>query len=150
MGLSFGAPPWARYSYRSESDQPSRNVGARVVTIRKSILLPLTVVFAFAGSYVTRSDPFDLLVLVFFGAFGYFTKKLSFDVTPMVMAFLLGPTIEYSLGQTLILAQGNILHYIFVERPITAGLLLITPVIAYLMWRRVGRLRRDSERVGQS
>ena len=123
---------------------------ARVVTIRKSILLPLTVVFAFAGSYVPRSDPFDLLVLVFFGAFGYCAKKLSFDVTPMVMAFLLGPTIEYSLGQTLILAQGNFLHYIFVERPITAGLLLITPVIAYVMWRRVSRLRRDSERVAQS
>ncbi len=123
---------------------------ARVVTIRKSILLPLTVVFAFAGSYVPRSDPLDLLVLVFFGAFGYCAKKLSFDVTPMVMAFLLGPTIEYSLGQTLILAQGNFLHYIFIERPITAGLLLTTPVIAYLMWRRVSRLRRDSERVAKS
>ncbi len=123
---------------------------ARVVTIRKSILLPLTVVFAFAGSYVPRSDPFDLLVLVFFGAFGYCAKKLSFDVTPMVMAFLLGPTIEYSLGQSLILAQGNFLHYIFIERPITAGLLAMTPVIAYLMWRRVARLRRDSERVARS
>ncbi len=122
---------------------------ARVVTIRKSILLPLTVVFAFAGSYVPRSDPFDLLILVFFGAFGYCAKKLSFDVTPMVMAFLLGPTIEYSLGQTLILAQGDFLHYVFVERPITAGLLLMTPVIAYLMWRRVTRLRRDSERVAR-
>ena len=94
-----------------------------------------------------KTVPFDLLVLVFFGAFGYCAKKLSFDVTPMVMAFLLGPTIEYSLGQTLILAQGNFLHYIFVERPITAGLLLMTPVVAYLMWRRVARLRRDSERV---
>ena len=73
-----------------------------------------------------------------------------FDVTPMVMAFLLGPTIEYSLGQTLILAQGNFFNYIFVERPITAGLLLMTPVIAYLMWQRVARLRRDSERVAQS
>ena len=123
---------------------------ARVVTIRKSILLPLTVVFAFAGSYVPRSDPFDLLVLVFFGAFGYCAKKLSFDVTPMVMAFLLGPTIEYSLGQSLILAQGNFLHYIFIERPITAGLLAMTPVIAYVMWRRVARLRRDSERIARS
>ncbi len=123
---------------------------ARVVTIRKSILLPLTVVFAFAGSYVPRSDPFDLLVLVFFGAFGYCAKKLSFDVTPMVMAFLLGPTIEYSLGQSLILAQGNFLHYIFIERPITAGILAMTPVIAYLMWRRVARLRRDSERIARS
>lgn len=119
---------------------------ARVVTIRRSILLPLTVVFAFAGSYVPRSDPLDLAVLVFFGAFGYCAKKLSFDVTPMVMAFILGPTIEYSFGQTLVLAQGELLHYVFVGRPITAAIVLVTPAVAYLMWRRVARLRRDTAR----
>jgi putative tricarboxylic transport membrane protein len=117
---------------------------ARVVTIRKSILLPLTVVFAFAGCYVPRSDPFDLMVLVFFGAFGYCAKKLSFDVTPMVMAFILGPVIEYSIGQTMVLSQGNLPHYIFIERPITATIILITPVLAYMMWRRVTRIRREA------
>ncbi len=123
---------------------------AKVVTIRKSLLLPLTVVFAFAGSYVPRSDPFDLLVLVFFGAFGYLAKKLSFSVTPMVMAFILGTELEYSFGQTLVLAQGNLLQYIFLERPITAAIILATPVIAYLMWRRSVRLRQAmGERVSE-
>lgn len=116
---------------------------ARVVTIRKSLLLPLTVIFAFAGSYVPRSDPLDLLVLVFFGAFGYLARKVSFDVTPMVMAFILGKEIEYSLGQTLTLAQGNLLGYIIFERPITVVILLATPAIAYLLWRRSRRLRRE-------
>ena len=116
---------------------------AKVVTIRKSILLPLTVVFAFAGSYVPRSDPFDLFVLVGFGAFGYIAKKLKFDVTPMVMAFILGTELEYSFGQTLILAQGNLAHYIFFERPITAAIVLGTPLITYLLWRRSSRLRRE-------
>ncbi|MEE9290990.1 MAG: tripartite tricarboxylate transporter permease [Alphaproteobacteria bacterium] len=116
---------------------------AKVVTIRRSILLPLTVVFAFAGCYIPRSDPMDLLILVFFGAFGYVAKKLRFDVTPMVMAFILSPTIEYSFGQTLILSQGNLLHYVFVERPITAVILLLTPFLTYLMWRRSMRMRRE-------
>jgi putative tricarboxylic transport membrane protein len=121
---------------------------AKVVTIRKSLLLPLTMVFAFAGSYVPRSDPFDLLVLVFFGAFGYLAKKLSFGVTPMVMAFILSKELEYSFGQTLVLAQGNLLEYIFLERPITAVIILATPVITYVMWRRSARLRRElSEKV---
>ena len=120
---------------------------ARVVTIRKSILLPLTLVFAFAGCYVARSDPFDLVVLVFFGVFGYAAKKLKFDVTPMVMAFILGPTLEYSIGQTYVLSQGAFLNYIFVERPITAGIIAMTPVLAYLMWRRVSRLRREAAKV---
>ncbi len=116
---------------------------AKVVTIRKSLLLPLTLIFAFAGSWVFRSQPFDLAVLVFFGAFGYMAKKLHFDVTPMAMGFILGPTLEYSFGQTVILSAGNMPHYIFVERPFTAGILVLTPILTFLMWRRSVRLRRQ-------
>jgi len=116
---------------------------AKVVSIRKSLLLPLTIVFAFAGTWIFRSDPFDLAILVMFGAFGYAAKKLSFDVTPMVMGFILGPILEYSFGQSVVLAQGNLLHYLFVERPITAGIFIATPVITYLLWRRSRRLRQN-------
>ncbi|MBW2514216.1 MAG: tripartite tricarboxylate transporter permease [Deltaproteobacteria bacterium] len=115
---------------------------AKVVTIRKSALLPLTAIFAFAGSYVYRSDPFDLLVLVFFGIFGYTAKKLNFDVTPMVMGYILGPVLEYSFGQTLNLARGDTLHYIFAARPITAVILAITPFVTAGLWWRSIRLRR--------
>lgn len=116
---------------------------ARVVTIRKSLLLPLIVVFAFAGSYVPRSDPMDLVVLVFFGAFGYVARKLAFDVTPMVMAFILGKELEYSLGQTLTLSQGDLFGYIAFERPITLGILVAIPILTYVLWRRSRRLRRE-------
>ncbi|NIL96231.1 MAG: hypothetical protein GTO62_03580 [Planctomycetales bacterium] len=68
----------------------------------------------------------------------------------MVMAFILGTELEYSFGQTLVLAQGNLLQYIFLERPITAAIILATPVIAYLMWRRSVRLRQAmGERVSE-
>lgn len=116
---------------------------ARVVTIRKGLLLPLTVVFAFAGSYVFRSDPMDLLVLVFFGLFGYVAKKLNFDVTPMVMGFILGPILEYSFGQTMTLAQGSLLNYVFIDRPITVAILFITPPIIWALWRKRSRMRQD-------
>ena len=116
---------------------------ARVVTIRKGLLLPLTVVFAFAGSYVFRSDPMDLLILVFFGLFGYAAKKLSFDVAPMVMAFILGPILEYSFGQTITLSQGDLAGYILGDRPITVVVLALTPVIIYALWRKSARMRRN-------
>jgi putative tricarboxylic transport membrane protein len=115
---------------------------AKVVTIRKSALLPLTAIFAFAGSYVYRSDPFDLLVLVFFGIFGYVAKKLNFDVTPMVMGYILGPVLEYSFGQTINLGRGDTLHYILSARPITAVILAITPFVTAGLWWRSVRLRR--------
>jgi len=116
---------------------------AKVVTIRKSLLLPMTLMFAFAGTWIFRSNPFDLGVLVFFGAFGYAAKKLHFDVTPMVMGFILGPILEYSFGQSVTLSQGNLPYYLFVERPVTAGIFIATPVITYLLWRRSRRVREQ-------
>lgn len=116
---------------------------AKIVTIRKSFLLPLTLVFAFAGTWVFRGQPFDLGVLVFFGAVGYVAKKLHFDVTPLAMGFILGPILEYSFGQTVTLAQGNMLHYMLIERPVASGIILGTPVLTYLLWRRSMRLRRE-------
>lgn len=118
-------------------------VFARIVTIRKGLLLPLTIVFAFAGSYVSRSDPMDLVILAVFTVFGYIAKKLKFDVTPMVMGFILGPILEYSFGQTISLAQGNLLGYIALERPIAVGILILTPVVTYYLWRRSARVRRE-------
>ena len=117
---------------------------AKIVTIRKSLLLPLTLVFAFAGTWVFRGQPFDLAILVIFGALGYLAKKLHFDVTPLAMGFILGPILEYSFGQTVTLAQGDILGYIAIERPITLGIILGTPIIAFLLWRRSTRLRNQA------
>jgi len=120
---------------------------AKVVTIRKSVLLPLTAIFAFAGSYVYRSDPFDLLILIFFGIFGYFARKLNFDVTPLVMGYILGPLLEYSFGQTVNLARGELLHYIFFVRPVTAIILVITPIVTVLLWWKAMRLRRNRDAI---
>ncbi|MEW6673098.1 MAG: tripartite tricarboxylate transporter permease [Thermodesulfobacteriota bacterium] len=115
---------------------------AKIVTIRKSVLLPLIIIFAFAGAYVYRSDPFDLIILVVFGLFGYVCRKLHFDISPMVMAFILGPILEYSFGQTVNLARGNLLHYLFVARPVAGMIFLIIPVLSAWYWRRTMRQRR--------
>ncbi|RJQ59636.1 MAG: C4-dicarboxylate ABC transporter permease [Desulfobacteraceae bacterium] len=115
---------------------------ARIVTIRKSVLLPLITIFAFAGSYVYRSDPFDLIILAAFGGFGYVCRKLHFDISPMVMAFILGPILEYSFGQTLSLAKGNLFHYLFIVRPIAGLIFLAIPIISFWFWRRTLRKRK--------
>ena len=117
---------------------------ARIVTVRKSILLPAITIFAFAGSYVFRSDPFDLQVLVFFGGFGYVARKLQFDVSPMVMAFILGPILEYSFGQTISLAGGNLLPFILFGRPFAAAIFMSIPVVTFLFIVRALLRRRKA------
>ncbi len=117
---------------------------SKVVMIKKAYLVPLTVVFAFVGTYVFRSNVIDLYFLIFFGLIGYGARKLSFDVTPMVMAFILTPVLEYSLGQSILLSQGNLFHYIVVERPLALGIILATPVLTWLMWYRTRKLREPA------
>jgi putative tricarboxylic transport membrane protein len=114
---------------------------SKVVMIRKAYLVPLTIVFAFVGTYVYRSNVFDLYFLIFFGLLGYGARKLSFDVTPLVMAFILTPVLEYSLGQSILLSQGNLFHYVVIERPLALIIILATPVLTYLMWYRTRKLR---------
>jgi putative tricarboxylic transport membrane protein len=103
---------------------------ARIITVRKSALLPAILIFAFAGSYVFRSDPFDLKIMILFGVIGYIARKLQFDISPMVMAFILGSILESSFAQTVNLADGRLFHYLFFERPIAAGILMLIPVMA--------------------
>jgi putative tricarboxylic transport membrane protein len=114
----------------------------KIVTIGKPYLLPITVIFAFAGTYVFRSNPMDLLFLVAFGVVGYVCRKLGFSVTPLVMGFILGPVLEYAFGQTVTLGQDNVAAYIATERPIALAILVATPLLTYLMWQRSLRLRR--------
>jgi putative tricarboxylic transport membrane protein len=116
---------------------------SKVVTIPRAYLAPLTIVFAFVGTYVYRSNVMDLYFLIFFGLLGYAARKLNFDVTPLVMAFILTPVLEYSFGQTVSLSQGNFFEYVTMGRPITLAIVLMTPVLVYLMWRRTAKLRRS-------
>ena len=110
---------------------------SRLVTIKTSILIPIVIMFAFAGTYVFRSDPNDLLILVAFGIFGIIAKAAKFDVMPMVMGFILGPSMEYAFGQTVAMSNNNALSFFFSERIGALMVLLATPVIGYLLWRRL-------------
>ncbi len=112
-------------------------VFARVVAIRRAFLVPLTLVFAVAGTYVYRSNPMDLMFLMGFGLFGYMARKLKFDVTPLVMGFILTPPLEYAFGQTVLLSQDNVTNFILTERPVALGMIVIIPIImGFVWWRR--------------
>ncbi len=118
-------------------------VFARLVSIRRAFLVPLTLVFAVAGTYVYRSSPSDLMFLMAFGLFGYAMRKLRFDVTPLVMGFILTPPLEYAYGQTVLLSQGDVLGFVLAERPVTVVLLTVIPIILGFFWWR-GSRRKNS------
>lgn len=116
---------------------------SRVVTIKRSLLIPITIMLAFTGTYLARSNPFDLITLIGFGLLGLAARKASFDVMPMVMGFILGRELEYSFGQTVSLAGDNFLHFAFTERLGMTAIVIATPILGTLIGLRMNRLRKQ-------
>ena len=93
----------------------------RITRVPPSILGPLIVLVSLAGTYSVNNNPFDILVMVVFGAAGYLMAKYGYDAAPLVLGLVLGPMFEMALRQSLVLSQGSFL--VFFNRPI-AGFLL--------------------------
>ena len=73
-----------------------------------------------------------------FGVIGYLMKKLKFDAPPLVLAFVLGPLIEYYFKSSLMFSRGS--FTVFFTRPISLACLSISAAI--LLWSIVAGLRR--------
>ena len=110
---------------------------ARIVTIKTGLLVPIVIMFAFAGAYVFRSDMTDVLMLVCFGLFGLLARAAKFDVMPMVMGFILGGPLEYAFGQTVAMSGTSPLSFVFTERLGMVAILVATPIIGYVLSQRM-------------
>lgn len=100
---------------------PLIGMWVQILKIPYRVLLPLIVIFSLIGTYSIRDSTVDVFVMIIFGAVGYIMRKLAFDATPLVLAFILGPMLEQALRQSLILSRGS--FSIFVTRPIAATFL---------------------------
>ena len=116
---------------------PLVGVWARIASIPFPVLGPIILVCAVVGAYSVRYLMFDVWMAVLFGLVGYALRKMAFPLAPIVLASVLGPILEMSLKQSLILSGGS--PAIFVTRPLTAAILAVT---AALMLTTVAAVRR--------
>ena len=111
----------------------------KVAQVPHQILTPIIVVLSVVGAYTMSNNIFDVYVMAFFGLIGFFMRKFGFNPAPVVLALVLGPLIENSFVQTVVLSKGNMIGYIM-GRPICIIILaliimaLLTPFI--LSWRQ--------------
>ena len=119
---------------------PLIGVFAKVARMPSSYLVPVIVLACVIGAYGVNNNPIDIVTMLGFGIFGYLADKFGYSLAPLVLAFVLGPLMETSLRQSLILSQGS--FGIFVERPISAVLLAFGLVFVVVpMLRRVAASR---------
>jgi putative tricarboxylic transport membrane protein len=121
---------------------PLIGLWVQVLKVPYPILMPLIILFCLIGSYAIANSVMDVFFMLVFGLIGYGMKKLKYDAPPFILAYVLGPLMEYSLKQSLIYSKGSFM--IFLTRPIAAtGLavavaLLLLPLAPRLRTRRPG------------
>ena len=101
---------------------------AKIAFVPSSIMNPIIAFVCILGAYGVNNNPFDILFMVIFGICGFLAEKLDFEPAPLLLAFILGPMIEVSLRQSLILSRGS--FDIFFSRPIS-GVTLSIAIILY-------------------
>jgi putative tricarboxylic transport membrane protein len=107
---------------------------ARVLWIPQPLLLPSVVLFSLIGIYGVGFSVFDLFLLVLFGVFGVLMKYIGLPPAPLILAFIIGPLMENSFGQSLTISQGEL--WIFYDTAISKLFLVsILVVIGRIIWK---------------
>jgi putative tricarboxylic transport membrane protein len=102
---------------------PLIGLWVRLLKVPYRILMPLILFFCVIGSYSINNNVVEVLIMIIFGVVGYILRKFDFEAAPLMMAFILGPLLETSLRQSLIMSDGS--FSIFLEKPISAVALVI-------------------------
>ena len=114
---------------------PLVGIWVKILKTPSWILYSLILTIAVLGTYSINNSWFDLLLMLLFGMFGYAARVMRFEVTPMALAFIVGPMFEEYFNRALSLNHGDAM--IFVERPISAMLLLMAlSILTIKFWFR--------------
>lgn len=105
----------------------------RTMSIPKIFLIPVIFVAGLLGAYNIAYSIADVWVALIAGFGAYFAIKANYPLTPLVIAIILGPMLEYNLRVALNVSEGSFAP--FVTRPISAGFLLLTLISVGLMTR---------------
>ena len=109
---------------------PLIGMWVRVLKTPYVILFPLILLFCLIGVYSLNANAAEIIIMLAFGIAGFFMRRAGFEGAPFILAMVLGPIMETSLRQSLLISRGN--FNIFVTRPICAVLIALTA--AFLLW----------------
>lgn len=120
---------------------PLIGLWVRLLRVPYYMLFPGIIAFSAIGVYSIGSKPFDIYTLAFFGLLGYLLVKLEFELTPLLLGFVLGPMMETYLRRAMVLSRGDPTY--LVTQPISGTLLALAVVALCLLALPAIRYRRQ-------
>ena len=111
----------------------------RIISIPKSILIPVVLVLCVIGAYALNNIMDDVYVLLLFGLVGYALVKFGIPLAPLILGLILGDQIEVNLVRAI---ANDPDPWLFITHPISGGLLaasVASVVFAFWQHRRARR-----------
>ena len=109
---------------------PLIGLWVKILKIPYPVLFPLILLFCLIGAYSLNNNPAEIGLMLFFGVLGYLMKKFKYDGASLVLAMVLGPLMDQSLRQSLLMSAGS--GTIFFTRPICLAIFSIVAVVLLL------------------
>lgn len=101
-----------------------------------TVLCSVVIVLCIVGGFAPSQKIHDVWLIAAFGILGYILRKADYPLAPLVLALVLGPLMEKSFRQSLVMEQGNVM--VFLERPLSATFMVLAliffllPLLKYL------------------
>ncbi|MBP1719174.1 MAG: hypothetical protein H6Q43_2612 [Deltaproteobacteria bacterium] len=121
---------------------PMVGLWVQLLRVPYSILAPVIVLFCCVGVFSVRNSVFDIWVMGIFGVIGYIFRKVGLEPGPLILAFVLGPILERSIRQALLMSAGS--PAIFFTRPISGA--LMAALILFLVFQVYLNRRKQRQR----
>ncbi|RAI38463.1 tripartite tricarboxylate transporter permease [Rhodoplanes roseus] len=87
--------------------------------------------FCAIGVYTVSNSPAAVIMAAVFGVAGYLFQRLHCEPAPLILGFVLGPLMEENLRRALRVSGGD--PMIFVERPVSLGLLIVAAILLLIV-----------------
>jgi putative tricarboxylic transport membrane protein len=109
---------------------PLVGLWVKLLKIPKPQLYAGILIFATVGVYGMRQSAFDLYVMLALGLMGVAMRRFDFPTAPVVVGMILGPMAEAQGRNALSIGSGS--WSVFIERPMSVGLLVVLAAVLVL------------------
>ena len=109
---------------------PLVGVFANIIKTPLYLLMPIVTLLCLVGVYSINNSILDVWLMIGFGLLGYVMRRLKYDSAPLVLALVLGPMMERSFREAMMISKGDLA--VFLTRPISATLLTVGVLVMAL------------------
>jgi TctA family transporter len=110
---------------------PLIGIWVSMLKIPYRLMFPAIALLCCVGTYGIANSVFNIWLMLGCAVVGYFFIKVGAEPAPLLLGLVLGPQIEEYFRRAMMLSDGDLT--VFVQHPISAGLLAVAALLILLM-----------------